>query len=88
MLIYKDMIVGKKIMKILMIVFKRQNIVEYPFNVLILIFYLKGTGMTAIKIEIKKFPISFKICFDEYLKKDNKTEKKEMCHNITSEDKK
>ena len=43
--------------------------------------------MTAIKIEIKKFPIIFKICFDEYLKKDNKTEKK-MCHNITSEDKK
>ena len=41
--------------------------------------------MTAIKIEIKKFPISFKICFDEYLKKDNKNE---MCHNITSEDNK
>ena len=44
--------------------------------------------MTAIKIEIKKFPINFKICFDEYLTKDYKTEKKEMCHNITSEDKK
>ncbi len=28
--------------------------------------------MTAIKIEIKKFPINFKICFDEYLTKDNK----------------
>jgi len=44
--------------------------------------------MTAIKIEIKKFPINFKICFDEYLKNDIKTEKLEMCHNITSEDKK
>ena len=44
--------------------------------------------MTAIKIEIKKFPINFKICFDEYLTKANKTEKKEMCHNIKSEDNK
>ena len=44
--------------------------------------------MTAIKIEIKKFPINFKICFDENLKKDNETKKNEMCHNITSEDKK
>ena len=44
--------------------------------------------MTAIKIEIKKFPINFKICFDEYLKKDNKTKEKKMCHNIISEDNK
>ena len=43
--------------------------------------------MTAIKIEIKKFPINFKICFDEYLN-DIKTEKKEMCHNIISDDNK
>jgi hypothetical protein len=42
--------------------------------------------MTAIKIEIKKFPINFKICFDEYFKKDNKTEEIKMCHNIISED--
>ena len=44
--------------------------------------------MTAIKIEIKKFPINFKICFDEYLNKDNKTKEKQMCHNIISEDNK
>ena len=44
--------------------------------------------MTAIKIEIKKFPINFKICFDDDSKNDNKTKEKQMCHNIISEDNK
>ena len=59
-----------------------------PRTYFIYFFIFIGTGMAAIKIEIKKFPINFKICFDEYLNKDNKTKEKQMCHNIISEDNK